>query len=206
MDLLKLFKNGSEPMGRVFIFANDMPNREKENSINNSKELRNLVTMGDPDTCYQKVSEVYKTLITTLSVNDIDDAWSTFKRFQKEAIEEHGKITKVLIHSTDVKDQKQVMGFVTFIGLLFRKHLVDTEIVQNWIENILLHDHRKFFRTALIHLVKDTVKKSIANGIMDNATAVLNKAIMEQNLCEEEERVVFASKEQIEGFQRLNRR
>lgn len=205
MDLAKLFESNSSK-AKVFFFVNKKQTRDSNEAITTKKSIKSLVTMGEADTCYLKASELYKTLITTLPISDIDDAWLTFKAHQKEAIEEYGKLTRALIHSTDNKDLKQVMGFVTFIGLLFREHLVDSDIIQNWLENILTHQHRNYFQQTLMHVIKDTVKLSIENGIMDNATGYINKALFDHNFYEEEEQVVTASKEQIKGFQRLNKK
>lgn len=205
----KLFKSGSSSDARVFFFESNKPTQDSTSFIKTKKDLKMLalsLVNCDPDSCYQKAGELYKTLITTQPANDIDDAWWNFKKFQEDTIQEYGELVKALIHSTDCKDLRKVMSYVTLIGLLFRNHLVETETVYTWIESILLHQTRPYFRTGLMIVIKDKVKESIENGVWDNGTSFLNKVILDHNLYEEEERDETASKEEIVRFQRLNRR
>lgn len=161
-----------------------------------------LKVLKDPEESYFCADYAQKKILTALS----EDVWLTSIESLKKVVKEVENSTELTISSPNSEDQAKIVGFSTFIGLLYVKHLVDADVIYDWLGKILKANPLHVARINMLEVVKDKVKKDIENGCMDEDTFLLNKAIVDAKLYEEENyEMETASKVDIVEFNRRRR-
>lgn len=161
-----------------------------------------LKVLKDPEESYFCADYAQKKILTALS----EDVWLTSIESLKKVVKEVENTTELTISSPNSEDQAKIVGFSTFIGLLYVKHLVDADVIYDWLGKILKANPLHVARINMLEVVKDKVKKAIENGCMDEDTFLLNKAIVDAKLYEEENyEMEAASKVDIVEFNRRRR-
>lgn len=129
--------------------------------INNEKTLKLFVkilteiVLNDPKSAYFCARKAYKTMAFLSPQNSLKNPFKSFREHMDEIIFRFTEDVFGLLYSPYLSHQRQLMGFITFTGLLFNKHLVNENFIYSLLQIIMEHGTNFFYQLTLENLMKD---------------------------------------------------